>query len=78
MPQSRKRQGHPFQKPSDIPAKQRTKATTVCAILFAVFAGIIAFFANADYIYIGLAVVIGAVARYYVGRALERDAKSTG
>ena len=76
MPQSRKRHGHQFQKPSDIPAAQRTKATTVCAILFAVFAGIIVFFANAHYIYIGAAVLIGAVVGYYVGKALERDAKA--
>ncbi|MDB5196916.1 MAG: hypothetical protein JWP88_1287 [Flaviaesturariibacter sp.] len=77
MPQSRKRPGHhEFQKPSAIPAKQRTHATTICALLFAVFAGIIAFFAGASYWVIAVSVIAGAAIGYAVGKAMERDASN--
>lgn len=75
MPQSRKRPGHhEFQKPSAIPAKQRTHATTICALLFAVFAGIIVFFAESGYPVLIISIIAGAAVGYAVGKAMERDA----
>ena len=75
MPESRNRPGHKFQKPSAIPASQRTHATTICALLFTIFAAIIAFFSSDDYGVIALAAGIGAVIGYAVGRAMEKDAR---
>lgn len=77
MPQSRKRPGHPFQKRSDIPGKQRTSATTVLTILFGVFGAIIGFFAGADYVTLGIFALIGGVVGYFIGKAMVRDAKSS-
>jgi hypothetical protein len=74
MPQSRNRPGHQYQKPSAIPGKQRTHATTICALLFAVFAGIMTFFAGANTFTIVICIVSGAVLGYAVGKAMERDA----
>jgi uncharacterized membrane protein (UPF0136 family) len=76
MPQSRKRPGHHYQKPSDIPGKQRTSATTVCIVLFAIFGGIIGFFADGSAMIIGLLTLLGGVAGYFIGKAMIRDAKS--
>jgi hypothetical protein len=76
MPQSRKRPGHhQYRKPSDIPSKQRTKGRRTMAILFAVFALLIAFFAAGDnYIVLIVAVIAGGLVGYIVGRAMEKDA----
>lgn len=75
MARSRKRPGHQYHKPADIPAKQRTKGRIVWSILFAVFGLAIAFFAS-DKNYIALAVggVIGALLGYVVGKNMEREA----
>jgi uncharacterized membrane protein YjjB (DUF3815 family) len=74
MPQSRKRPGHPYQKPADIPAKQRAKGRIIWAILFGVFGLVIAFFAS-DQSY--TAMVIGALIAgclgYVVGRNMEQQ-----
>jgi VIT1/CCC1 family predicted Fe2+/Mn2+ transporter len=80
MPQSRKRSGHhQYRKPSDIPAKQRTKGRTSMAFLFGVFALLIAFFAAGDnYIVLIISVVAGALIGYIVGRIMERDASKKG
>ena len=73
MPQSRKRPGHQYQKPSDIPASQRTKARVIWAILFAVFALMIAYFASdGDVTVLVIAVVVGAVIGYVVGKRSEK------
>jgi hypothetical protein len=76
MPESRKRPGHhEHKRPADIPARQRTKGRTIWAILFAVFAGIFAFFAAADnYVVLAIAVVAGGVVGYLIGRNMEQDA----
>lgn len=75
MPESRKRPGHHFQKPSDVPAKQRAKGHTLLSILFAVFGLIIAFFAAGDnMIVLIIAAAVGAVVGYMVGRTMEKDA----
>ena len=74
MPQSRKRKNHPYRKPSDIPAKQRTKGRTTMAILFGTFGIIISLFATDSKNY--LAMVIGAIAGaalgYYIGKRMEK------
>ncbi|GAA4738213.1 hypothetical protein [Flavisolibacter ginsenosidimutans] len=77
MPQSRNRAGHHhYQKPSAIPASQRVKGRIIWAILFAVFAGLIALFAAGEsYVALLIGVIIGAVVGYFVGKNMERDAK---
>jgi hypothetical protein len=73
MPQSRKRPGHHYQKPADIPASQRTKGRVIWAILFAVFALLVAFFAtDGDVTVIVIAVVLGAIIGYFIGKNAEK------
>ena len=75
MPQSRKRKGHPFKKPSDIPASQRTKGRTFWALLIAVFCILIALFsAGLNYIVLIIAAIVGAAIGYLIGKNMERDA----
>lgn len=76
MPESRKRPGHhDFQKPSTIPAKQRTKGRITWAVLFGVFGLLIAFFAvGTNYIALIIGVVIGAVIGYAIGKNMEKEA----
>jgi len=75
MPQSRKRHGHHYQKPSDIPARQRTKGRIIWAILFAVFGLIITFFAAGDsYMALIIGAAIGGVIGYAVGKNMEQAA----
>jgi hypothetical protein len=76
MPESRKRAGHHYRKPSDIPARQRTKGRIVWALLFSAFGVMIAYFAAGDnYIALAVGVVIGGVLGFVIGRAMEADAK---
>jgi hypothetical protein len=75
MPQSRKRHGHHYQKPADIPSRQRTKGRTIWAILFAVFGVVISFFAVPDNrVALVVGAVIGAFAGYIIGKNMEQDA----
>ena len=75
MPQSRKRKGHPFKKPSDIPASQRTKGRTFWALLIAVFCVLIALFsAGLNYIVLIIAAIIGALVGYLIGKSMEQEA----
>lgn len=77
MPQSRKRKGHPFQKPSDIPAIQRTKGRTFWALLIGVFSLLIAVFAvGLNYIILIAAVVVGCLIGYLIGKKMEREVKN--
>ncbi len=76
MPESRKRKGHPFRKPSDIPASQRTKGRTFWGILIGVFALLIALFsAGLNYIVLALAAIVGYLVGYFIGKSMEQDAK---
>ena len=76
MPQSRKRKGHPFQKPSDIPASQRTKGTTMWALLIGVFSLLIALFAaGLNYIVLTVAAIVGVLIGYLIGKTMERQAR---
>ena len=77
MPQSRKRKGHPFKKPSDIPASQRTKGRTFWALLIAVFAILIALFsAGLNYIVLIIAAIAGAAIGYFIGKNMEQEANN--
>lgn len=75
MPQSRKRHGHRYQKPADIPSKQRTKGRVIWAILFAVFGLVIALFASDENIVaLVIGTLIGAALGYLIGKNLEQTA----
>ena len=75
MPQSRKRHGHPYQKPAEIPASQRTKGRIIWAILFAVFGVLIAFFAaGSNYVVLIITAVVAGIIGYAVGKNMEQAA----
>lgn len=75
MPRSRKRQNHPYQKPSDVPPKQRTRGRTIWALLMATFGVLIAIFAsNGGYAAMLIGAIIGAVLGYIIGKNMEREA----
>jgi uncharacterized membrane protein YfcA len=75
MPESRKRPGHPYQKPADIPSKVRTRGYVTWAILFGIFGLLIAWFAGGnDVVYLLIGTVVGAVIGYFIGKRMEKDA----
>ena len=75
MPESRKRPGHHYQQPSDIPSRQRTKGRIIWAILFAVFGLVITFFAAGDnYLVLIIGAVIGGLIGYVIGKSMEQSA----
>lgn len=75
MAQKRKHHHHATPKHIDIPARQRTKGRIVWAILFAVFAVIIAFFAAGDsWVVLVIAAIIGGLIGYAVGKNMEQAA----
>lgn len=75
MPESRKRPGHPYRKPADIPASQRTQGRVVWAVLLAVFVTLIAFLGvGTNWMVLIAAAVIGAMAGYFIGKAMEKEA----
>ena len=76
MPESRKRKGHPFRKPSDIPASQRTKGRTFWGILMSVFSLLIALFsAGLNYLVLVLAALVGYLIGYFIGKSMEQEAR---
>ncbi|GAA4320991.1 hypothetical protein [Flaviaesturariibacter amylovorans] len=74
MPESRKRPGAHYETPADIPASQRTHASTILALLVALFAAIIAWFLGAGTTTLVIAVLVAAAAGYFAGKAMERNA----
>ena len=75
MPESRKRKGHPFKRPSDIPKSQRTKGRTFWAWLIAVFSLLIALFsAGLNYIVLIIAAIVGGSIGYFIGKSMEQEA----
>ena len=75
MAENKKRPGHPYRKKADIPASQRTKGRVVWAILIAVFAVLVAFFAAGDnWTALIIAAVIGAAIGYSIGKWMEKEA----
>ena len=77
MPQSRKRSGHhEHHNPSAVPAKQRTSGRVIWAILLAVFAFVMSYFAAGDnYILLAIATIAGALLGYFIGKSMEQDAR---
>ena len=76
MPQSRKRKGHPFQKPSDIPSSQRTKGRIIWAILISIFSFLIALSAvGLNYVVLSIVLITGAITGYFVGKAMEQQSR---
>lgn len=76
MPQSRKRTGHQYHKPADVPRRQRAKGTVVWAVLFGIFGLMIAFFAaGSNYFGLAIGVIAGAGIGYVVGKRMETEAK---
>ena len=76
MPKSRKRHGHhEYRRPSDIPAKQRTKGRVTWAILFGIFGLLVGFFAAGDnYPALVISVLLGAAIGYMIGKNIEKEA----
>lgn len=75
MPQSRKRHGHRYQKPSDIPSSQRTKGRIIWAILFAVFGFVLTFFAvGNNWAVLIIAAVVAGLIGYVIGKNMEQAA----
>lgn len=76
MPESRNRPGHPYQKPADIPARQRVKGRIMWAILFAVFGTLIAFFAaGSSWVALVAGALIAGIIGYVIGKNMEQAAK---
>jgi membrane associated rhomboid family serine protease len=72
MPQSRKRHGHEYRKPAEVPASQRSTGHFLWAILLGAFAGLIAFSAaGVNYIAIVTATLAGAWLGWIIGRNME-------
>lgn len=73
MPESRKRPGHPYQEPADIPASQRVKGKTIWAILLSVFGLLIAYFAvGVNYTVLISATLIAGIIGYFIGKKMEK------
>ena len=75
MPESRKRSGHPYRKPSDISARQRTSGRVVWAILIAVFALILIYFNTTSLVLISTVTAAGGIVGYFIGKKLEAEAR---
>lgn len=72
MAENKKRKGHPYRKPADIPASQRVKGSTIWALLLAAFALLIAYFAaGVNYTVLVAATVTGGVIGYIIGKKME-------
>ena len=73
MPESKKRPGHPYQKPAEIPARQRVKGKIMWAILFGVFGLLIAYFAaGVNYIVLIVATLVAGIIGFIIGKKMEK------
>ncbi len=74
MAENKKRPGHKYRKPADIPAAQRVKGRIFWALLFAVFGLLIGFMAaSSDYIVLVIATVAGGFIGYLIGKSMEKE-----
>jgi hypothetical protein len=74
MPQSKKRKGHPYRKPADIPANERVKGKVFWAILFAVFGLLIGLLAGGgNYLIIVVATIAGGLIGFLIGKKMETE-----
>ncbi len=75
MPESRHRQGHPYQKKAAIPARQRVKGRVIWAILFCIFGLLISYFAaGTNYIVLVVVAAICTIIGFVIGKHMEQDA----
>ena len=75
MAESRNRPGHHYQKPADVPSKQRVKGRVIWAILFAIFGLLMAYFATGDnYLILAIAAIASAAIGFIIGKNMEQDA----
>jgi hypothetical protein len=73
MPESRKRPGHPYQQPADIPARQRVKGKIIWAILLGVFGLLISYLAaGTNYVVLIVATSGAAIIGYFIGKRMEK------
>jgi hypothetical protein len=73
MPESRKRPGHPYHKPADIPASQRVRGRTFWALLFGFFGFFIAFFvAGTYYKILSITTLVSGFIGYLIGKKMEK------
>ena len=73
MPESRKRPGHNYQKPADIPASQRVKGKIMWAILLGVFGLLISYFAaGANFKILIPSTLIAGIIGYFIGKKMEK------
>ena len=73
MPESRKRPGHPYHKPADIPSRQRVKGRIMWCLLFGVFGLLISYFAaGLDYKILFVSAAVAAIIGYFIGKKMEK------
>ena len=73
MPESRKRPGHPYHEPADIPARERVKGKIMWAILLGVCGLLISYFAvGANYVIIFVATLVASIIGYFIGKKMEK------
>lgn len=73
MPENKKRPGHPYRKPADIPARERVKGKIFWALLFAVFGLLFAYFAvGLNYKVLAAATLAAAIIGYFIGKQMEK------
>lgn len=71
MPESRKRPGHPYRQPPDIPASQRVKGKILWAIFVGVIGLLIAYTAaGPNYIIMIAAASVAAIIGYFIGKKM--------
>lgn len=75
MPQSRKRPGHPYHKPADIPASQRVRGRIIWMLLFGAFGMLIALFSAGGVLALSIGLVLGAGVGWLAGKSMEQQAR---
>lgn len=74
MAENKKRHGHPYRKPADIPANERVKGKTFWAILLAVFGLLIAWLAaGKNYPVLIISTAGAAVLGWLIGMRMEKE-----
>ena len=59
-----------------VSAKQKTKASGICAVAGAIIGLAVSYFAtDASYLWMSVGTVAGGVAGYFIGRKLDEDSK---
>jgi len=76
MPESRKRPGHHYQEPADIPARQRVKGKIIWALFFGVFGFLISYFAaGTNYPVLVVATLVAGIIGYFIGQRMAKKVK---